>query len=52
MSASTRHIVAPIVGLVAFGLIWELAVRIFDIRRFVLLSPSAIISELADAPGY
>ena len=52
MSASTRHIVAPIVGLVAFGLIWELAVRIFDIRRFVLLAPSAIIAELADAPGY
>ena len=52
MSPGTRRIAAPIVGIVTFGLVWELAVRIFDIRRFVLLAPSAILSELADAPDY
>lgn len=52
MSPGTRRLVAPIVGLVTFGLVWEFAVRVFDIRRFVLLAPSAILAELADAPGY
>jgi NitT/TauT family transport system permease protein len=52
VSPGTRRIVAPVVGLVVFGLVWELAVRVFDIRRFVLLAPSAIIDELADDPGF
>ena len=52
MSPGTRRIAAPIVGIVTFGLECELAVRIFDIRRFILLAPSAILSELADAPDY
>ena len=52
MSPGTRRLVAPIVGLVTFGLVWEFAVRVFDIRRFVLLAPSAILAEFADAPGY
>ncbi len=46
-----RPFAAPVVGLVVFGLMWEAVVRIFDIRRFVLLAPSAILSELADQPG-
>ncbi|MGI9644963.1 MAG: ABC transporter permease, partial [Ilumatobacteraceae bacterium] len=47
-----RTVAAPLVGLVTFGLLWEAAVRIFDIRRFVLLAPSAIISEFLDAPAF
>ena len=46
-----RSIVAPIVGIVVFLVTWELVVRIFDIRRFVLLAPSAILEELASNPG-
>ncbi len=52
MSPGTRRIVAPIVGIVTFGLFWELLVRVFDIRRFVLLAPSAIIAELVDFPSF
>ncbi|HSP27359.1 MAG TPA: ABC transporter permease subunit [Ilumatobacteraceae bacterium] len=52
MSPSVRRIVAPLVGVVTFGLLWEAAVRVFDIRRFVLLAPSEILRELAEAPGF
>jgi NitT/TauT family transport system permease protein len=47
-----RSIAAPLLGIVAFGLAWELLVRILDIRRFVLLAPSAIIAEFADGPSF
>jgi NitT/TauT family transport system permease protein len=43
---------APVIGLVTFGLLWELLVRVFDVRRFVLLAPSAIVAELADSPSF
>jgi NitT/TauT family transport system permease protein len=52
MSPSVRRIVAPLVGIITFGLLWEAAVRVFDIRRFVLLPPSKIVSELAAAPNF
>lgn len=52
MTPSVRRIVAPLVGIIAFGLLWEAAVRFFDVRRFVLLPPSTIISELLEAPGF
>lgn len=52
MSPATRRIVAPIVGIVVFGLVWEALVRLLDIRSFVLLPPSKIIAELAEAPDY
>jgi len=52
MSSSARRIVAPVFGIIVFGLCWEVFVRIFDIRRFVLLPPSAIISEFADSPSF
>jgi NitT/TauT family transport system permease protein len=47
-----RSIAAPLLGIIAFGLAWELIVRILDIRRFVLLAPSAIIAEFADGPAF
>ena len=52
MSPGIRRIVAPIVGIVAFAVFWELLVQIFDIRRFVLLAPSTIIDTLAADPGF
>ncbi|HSL73411.1 MAG TPA: ABC transporter permease subunit [Ilumatobacteraceae bacterium] len=52
MSPTTRRIVAPIVGIVVFALLWEAVVRTFDIRRFVLLAPSKIVAELTEAPGF
>lgn len=52
MSQAARRIVAPLVGIVVFAVFWELLVRILDIRRFVLLPPSAIIDTLASAPAF
>ena len=42
--------VAPVIGLVVFFTAWELLVRIFDIRPFVLARPSRIIRYLARFP--
>jgi NitT/TauT family transport system permease protein len=47
-----RRLTAPIIGLAVFGVMWELAVRVFDIRKFVLLAPSAIVSELGKTPAF
>lgn len=52
MSPTVRRIVAPIVGVVAFGLMWEAFVRALDVRRFVMLPPSTIVGEFADHPGF
>jgi NitT/TauT family transport system permease protein len=42
---------APVIGLIAFVLVWEAVVRAFDIRRFVLLAPSKIAAELVTNSG-
>jgi NitT/TauT family transport system permease protein len=47
-----RSVVAPVVGIVVFALLWELLVRALDVRRFVQLAPSAIVAEFADAPSF
>jgi NitT/TauT family transport system permease protein len=47
-----RSLVAPVIGIAVFALVWELLVRALDIRRFVLLAPSAIVAEFADAPSF
>jgi NitT/TauT family transport system permease protein len=52
MRPAVRRVVAPIVGIVTFVLLWELAVEVFDIRRFVLLPPSAIVDTLTATPGF
>lgn len=52
MNPSVRRVVAPLVGIVVFGIAWEAVVRIFDVQRFVLLPPSAILRELATEPGF
>jgi NitT/TauT family transport system permease protein len=46
------RLVAPIIGLVVFFGVWELLVRTFDVRTFVLLRPSTILSELLHNPGF
>jgi NitT/TauT family transport system permease protein len=46
-----RSFLAPAMGLAAFVLTWELLVGAFDVRRFVLLAPSQIATELAANPS-
>lgn len=41
-----------LVGLVAFTILWELWVRLFDVRPAVTIEPSRIVGELADNPAF
>jgi NitT/TauT family transport system permease protein len=50
--SSRRIAAAGLVGIAVFGLVWELFVRIFDVRPFILLPPSRILAELGDNPRY
>jgi NitT/TauT family transport system permease protein len=52
LTASAGRLVAPVIGLVVFFGAWELLVRVFDVRSFVLLRPSTILSELANQPSF
>ncbi|MFZ4810387.1 MAG: ABC transporter permease [Ilumatobacteraceae bacterium] len=45
------QVLAPVLGIVVFLSLWELLVRVFDVRPFVLRAPSEIISYLAKAPS-
>ena len=47
-----RIVVAGLVGIVVFGALWELFVRLFDVEPFILLPPSQIVGELAERPGF
>ena len=47
-----RRFLAPILGIFGFLIIWELFVRVFDVRRYVLLAPSKILAQLFEAPGF
>jgi NitT/TauT family transport system permease protein len=44
-------IVAGAIGIAVFGAVWELVVRGFDVRPFILLPPSRIVAELLERPG-
>jgi NitT/TauT family transport system permease protein len=44
----SRRILAPVVGIIAFLGLWELFVRVFDVRAFVLRAPSRIVPYLWD----
>lgn len=46
-----RALLAGIVGVAAMVAVWELVVRLFDVREFVLLAPSKVVSRLAEDPG-
>ncbi len=45
-------VVAPVVGLAVVFAIWELYVRVFDISRLTLPTPSSILVHLVDEPGF
>jgi NitT/TauT family transport system permease protein len=47
---SRTRIVAPVVGLVLFFGLWEALVRAFDIRPFVLATPSRIVRYMGRFP--
>lgn len=49
---SRRSGVWAAVGVVAFGLFWEVLVRARDVKPFVLIPPSEIIDELAQNPSF
>lgn len=46
--ASVRRVVAPAVGIVTFLAVWELFVRVADVRPFVLRAPSSVLAYLGD----
>jgi NitT/TauT family transport system permease protein len=50
VSRNARIAVAGVVGLVVFGLAWELLVRGLDVQPFVLRAPSQIVRAIADDP--
>ena len=46
------RLTAPVLGLIAFFGVWELLVRLFDVRPFVILKPSTILTEMWHHPGF
>lgn len=46
------HVIAPVVGVVGFLGLWELLVAVFDVRRFVLPAPWAIVRHIASDPEF
>lgn len=44
--------VAPAVGLVVFFTVWEIYVRVADVRRLVLAAPSSTLRHLVGEPGF
>jgi ABC-type nitrate/sulfonate/bicarbonate transport system permease component len=46
--STRRMVLAGVAGVVVFGVVWELYVRLFDVQRFILLAPSTILREIAD----
>ena len=49
--ATTRRVIAPVLGIVVFLSAWELLVRVGDVRPFVLRAPSSVLAYLLDNPG-
>jgi NitT/TauT family transport system permease protein len=47
-----RIIAAGLTGVVVFGLVWELFVRVFDVEPFILMPPSKIVTELFERPSF
>jgi NitT/TauT family transport system permease protein len=45
-------VLATVVGTLVFGAVWELAVRLLDVKEFELLPPSKIITELRTRPRF
>jgi NitT/TauT family transport system permease protein len=47
-----RLLVAPVIGVLAFGLIWQGYVTLFHVKKFVLPAPSTVIRHIAGDPGF
>jgi len=47
-----RLLVATVAGIAVVGGLWELLVRVGNVRPFILLPPSRIVEELADRPRF
>jgi NitT/TauT family transport system permease protein len=47
-----RILAAGLTGVVVFGLLWELFVRVFDVEPFILMPPSKIVAELFERPSF
>ena len=47
-----RSLIAPVVGLASFFVLWQLAVVVFDIPAFELPPPSRILEAIADDPSF
>lgn len=45
---NVRRFAAPVAGIVGLLVVWELFVRVFDVRPFVLRAPSRILDYLID----
>lgn len=50
--SARRALFASLVGIVVVGGLWEILVRAFDVREFILLPPSKIVSELRERPRF
>ena len=46
-----RSVLAPLVGIAVFFGLWELGVRLGNVRPFVLRAPSRVVQFLIDNPG-
>lgn len=44
--------IAPVVGLVLFFGVWELYVRLWDVRRTTLPTPTSILRHVVEEPGF
>jgi NitT/TauT family transport system permease protein len=47
-----RILAAGLTGVLVFGLLWELFVRVFDVEPFILMPPSKIVAELFERPSF
>lgn len=51
-AARLRRAAAPLVGLAVFFALWELLLKAFDVKPFVMPGPWRILRTLADDPGF
>jgi NitT/TauT family transport system permease protein len=47
-----KPVVWAVIGLAVFGSMWELWVRLADVKPFITIEPSRIVRALADDPGF
>lgn len=45
-------LLAPVIGVVGFLALWQLAIAVFDIKKFVLPAPWDILGHIKSAPGF